>query len=123
MATAQLLPEILIDRPDLPKPKSLMDAWQREHLFEALARILTFNNQSLLLEIDDLQWCDQDSLEFIHYLVRFQQQSKFLIVSSKPEEVSQQIIHDIFAECVASRGTGSEIDLHCLDETATRFNL
>lgn len=117
---AHLLPEILINRPDLPKPKSLVDAWQREHLFEALARILTDKNTPLLLEIDDLQWCDQDSLEFLHFLVRFQGQSNFLIVGSyRPEEVSPDYPLIPLLNMLRREGQVIEIDLHCLDETAT----
>ena len=34
---ARLLPEILVERPDLPPPAPLTEPWQRLHLFEALA--------------------------------------------------------------------------------------
>ena len=35
---ARLVPEILIERPDLPRPEPLTDRWQQQRLFEALAR-------------------------------------------------------------------------------------
>ena len=37
---ARLLPEVLVHRPDLPRPGPLTETWQRERLFEALARAL-----------------------------------------------------------------------------------
>ena len=39
--------------------------------------------------IDDLQWCDQETLEWLHYLLRFATQARLLIVGTvRPEEVA-----------------------------------
>ena len=65
---ARLLPEILIERPDLPPPGPLTEAWQRLRLFEALAHGLLTGHSALLLVLDDLQWCDRDTLDWLHYL-------------------------------------------------------
>ena len=65
---ARLLPELLSERPDLPHPEPLTEYWQRRRLFEALARAVLQATQPLLLLIDDLQWCDQETLEWLHYL-------------------------------------------------------
>lgn len=59
---ARLLPEILIERPTLPRPEALTERWQRQRFFEALARAILTAPQPLLLVIDDLQWCDQETL-------------------------------------------------------------
>jgi len=45
----RLLPEILAQRPDLPVPVALTEAWQRQRLFEALSRAILGINQPLLL--------------------------------------------------------------------------
>ncbi len=72
---ARLLPEVLAQRPDLPRPVALTEAWQRQRLFEALSRAILGTNQPLLLTIDDLQWCDRDTLEWLHFLLRFDRRS------------------------------------------------
>ena len=34
----RLLPELFVQHPDLPRPEPLAEQWQRQRLFEALAR-------------------------------------------------------------------------------------
>jgi hypothetical protein len=63
---ARLLPEILIERPTLPRPGPLTEDWQRLRLFKALAHALLQGHSSLLLFIEDLQWCDRDTLTGLH---------------------------------------------------------
>jgi DNA-binding SARP family transcriptional activator len=66
---ARLLPEILVEHPHLPPPEPLTKPWQRLRLFEALARALLANQSPLLLFLDDLQWCDQDTLDWLQFLL------------------------------------------------------
>lgn len=72
---ARLLPELLVERPTLPHPAPLTDQWQRQRLFEALARAFTNDGQPKLLLIDDLQWCDGETLAWLRYLRRFTRNS------------------------------------------------
>jgi DNA-binding SARP family transcriptional activator/predicted ATPase len=86
---ARLLPELAAERPDLPRAEPLTGAWQRRCLFEALARAVLVASQPLLLFIDDLQWCDRDTLEWLHYLLRFDLHAKLLVVGTvRSEEVA-----------------------------------
>ncbi|CAG0934347.1 Transcriptional regulatory protein MoaR1 [Thermoflexales bacterium] len=72
---ARLLPEVLHDRPDLPTPGPLAEAWQRQRFFEVLARVVLSQAPSpqrgLLIFLDDVQWCDRDSLEWLLYFLHF----------------------------------------------------
>ncbi|MDT8304764.1 MAG: AAA family ATPase, partial [Anaerolineae bacterium] len=61
---ARLLPELLGRRPDLPPPEPLPEAWQRQRLYEALARALLAHPQRLLLVLEDIQWSDRETLEW-----------------------------------------------------------
>lgn len=70
---ARLLPELLTAQPHLPPPGPTTAGWQRQRFFEALARALLHGQQPLLLLIDDLQWCDRETLEWLHYLLHFAQ--------------------------------------------------
>ncbi|MEZ4726887.1 MAG: BTAD domain-containing putative transcriptional regulator [Caldilineaceae bacterium] len=73
---ARLLPELLVEQPTLPRPAPLTAEWQRQRLFEALARAFTSDGQPKLLLIDDLQWCDGETLAWLRYLRRFAGSSK-----------------------------------------------
>lgn len=79
---ARLLPELLAERPDLSSPVALTESWQRQRLFSALARAVLASRQPLLLFIDDIQWADPGTVEWLHYLLRFDPCAKMLIVAA-----------------------------------------
>jgi DNA-binding SARP family transcriptional activator len=118
---ARLLPETLARRPDLPQPGPLTEAWQRERLFEALSLAFVGTNQPLLLAVDDLQWCDRDTLEWLHFLLRFEREARLLVVGAyRPEEIGEG--HPLRSSLQALRleGQVTEIDLGPLDEAGTQ---
>lgn len=67
----RLLPELLTSQPALAPAGALTAGWQRQRFFEALARALLHRQGPLLVVIDDLQWCDRETLEWLRYLVHF----------------------------------------------------
>ncbi|MFQ5709292.1 MAG: AAA family ATPase [bacterium] len=79
---ARLLPELLAERPDLSPPAALTESWERQRLFSALARAVLASRQPLLLFIDDIQWADPGTVEWLHYLLRFEPCAKILIVAA-----------------------------------------
>jgi DNA-binding SARP family transcriptional activator/predicted ATPase len=79
---ARLLPEILLERSELPAPELFTESWQRQRFFEALARSISINTKPKLLVIDDLQWTDQESLAWLHFLLRYQLQAPFLVAAT-----------------------------------------
>src|SRR6266852_921927 len=82
----RLLPELLAEQPDLPHYESVTEYGQRQRFFEALARAILITPQPLLLSIDDLQWCDQETLEWLHFLLRFDSMARLLVVGCAREE-------------------------------------
>ncbi len=78
---ARLLPDLLVAEPTLPAPGPLTEPWQRLRFFEALARTL-LASQPLVLFLDDLPFCDRDSLEWLHYLVRSNPHAALLILTT-----------------------------------------
>jgi tetratricopeptide (TPR) repeat protein len=83
---ARLVPEVLVTRPKLPRPASMMEGWQRRHFFEALTRAVLSARQPLLLLLDDLQWCDNETLEWVHYLLRFEPGARLLLIGTVRSE-------------------------------------
>jgi predicted ATPase len=117
---ARLLPELLSDRPSLPHPQPLAEGWQRRRFFEALARAFLVAPEPLLLALDDLQWCDQDTIEWLHYLLRFDPQSRLLVVGTyRPGEVDRE--HPLASLLQELRPTGvvTELELPPLEAGET----
>ena len=83
---ARLLPELLADRKDLTAPQSITEGGGRQRFFEALARAILAAPSPLLLWIDDLQWCDQETLEWLHFLLRFAQPGRLLVLGTARSE-------------------------------------
>ena len=120
---ARLLPEILIERPDLPPPGPLTEAWQRLRLFEALAHALLTGHSALLLVLDDLQWCDRDTLDWLHYLLHAREavgaRMQLLVVATvRPEEESKTAL-DSWMAGLSRAGNLTEIELGPLSQDAT----
>lgn len=83
---ARLVPEVLASRPKLLRPAAMMEGWQRQRFFEALARAVHSARQPLLLLLDDLQWCDNETLEWLHYLLRFEPGARLLLIGTVRSE-------------------------------------
>ena len=81
---ARLLPEL-----QMPAPGPLTEPWQRRRLFEACARAVLGASQPLLLLIDDLHWCDGDTLDWLQFFLHFDPRSRFLVVgTARTEEMA-----------------------------------
>ena len=119
---SRLLPELLTQRPDLPRPSVRIEAWQRQAFFGALASAFLAADHPMLLVLDDLQWCDADTLEWIHFLLRSARGANILVAGTvRPDEVDRK--HPLVALEAGLRDSGqlTEILLRPLDlsETAT----
>jgi DNA-binding SARP family transcriptional activator len=67
----RIVPELLIQRSDLPRPAPMRGSWQRLRLFEALAHALVAAARPLTLLLDDLHWCDQATLDWLGFFLRW----------------------------------------------------
>jgi DNA-binding SARP family transcriptional activator len=117
---ARLAPEVLEVQPNLVQPGPLSELWQRQRLFESLARGVLAAPQPLLLLLDDLQWCDRPTLEWLRYLLHADPQAHFLLLGTlRTEEVAAD--HPLMEWLVMLRGQSlvSEILLEPLDEAET----
>ncbi len=83
---ARILPELLSAQPGLPRPAPMTDLGDRLRFFEGLARATLAAPQPLLLLIDDLQWCDRETLEWLHFLSRFDPEAHLLILGTARSE-------------------------------------
>ena len=83
---ARLLPELLEGSPP-PPPSQSGDLAERHRLFDAVSRALVGDRPRLLI-IDDLQWCDTETIEVIGFVVRSRPTPPLLIVGTvRSEEI------------------------------------
>jgi predicted ATPase/DNA-binding SARP family transcriptional activator len=116
----RLLPELLAERPDLPHYEPMTEFGQRQRFFEALARAILYSPQPLLLLIDDLQWCDQETLEWLHFLLRFDPAARLLVIGcARAEELPLQHPLHNFLLHLRSTMHVTDIPLEPLDAAET----
>jgi tetratricopeptide (TPR) repeat protein len=80
---SRLLPE-LGREPGEPRPAA--STGERQQLFEALAGALLATADRLLLVADDLQWADDETLQFLHYLIRSAPDARLLVLATARRE-------------------------------------
>ncbi len=85
---ARLLPELLEASPP-PTPSRSGDLAARHRLFDAVSRAIVGDRPRLLI-IDDLQWCDAETVELIGFVVRSAATAPVLIVGTvRSEEIPE----------------------------------
>ncbi len=67
---ASLLPELTTGGPALAAATALGEPGRRQRIYDAVVRAVQGVRRPLALIADDLQWCDRETLELLHYLVR-----------------------------------------------------
>ena len=87
---ARVVPEILVENPGISPPQPLTESWQRLHLYEAMNTAFRKVSKPLLLVIDDLQWCDRHSFEWLHSLFRSGSAKGILAVGTARMEETQR---------------------------------
>ena len=117
---ARLIPGLLTQHPGLPRPTPIMEGWQRQQFFEALAHALLSTHQPLLLLLDDMHWCDNETLEWVHYLLRFELRGRlFLIGTARSEEMLPGHPLLTFLGVLRREGLLTDITLMPLDTSET----
>jgi DNA-binding SARP family transcriptional activator len=85
---ARLRPELLAARLDVPAPDRQLESWQRLRFFEALTQAFR-SAAPLVLIVDDLQWADGDTIEWLQYFVRSVADTRCLVVGTVRAEEEQ----------------------------------
>ena len=83
---ARMLPELRTRYPDLPDPDRLSESWKRGRLFEASSLALLGVNNKLVIVLDDLQWCDRETLDWLRFLLEYKTDAKVMIVAGARTE-------------------------------------
>jgi DNA-binding SARP family transcriptional activator/tetratricopeptide (TPR) repeat protein len=62
--------------------RAMVDAWQRHRFFEGLARVLMAVGRPLLLVLDNVQWCDQETLAFVTFCLGLADGAQLLVAGT-----------------------------------------
>jgi DNA-binding SARP family transcriptional activator/tetratricopeptide (TPR) repeat protein len=66
------------------------DAWQRHRFFEGLARALIGVGRPLLLVLDNLQWCDLETLAFVTFLLGLAPDTPVLVAATLRDDFGDE---------------------------------
>jgi DNA-binding SARP family transcriptional activator len=114
---ARLLPELL----DASQPPGTGsgDLAQRYRLLDAVSRALVGDRPRLLI-IDDLQWCDAETIELIGFVVRFRRGARVLVVGTvRSEELPERHPLIELGEALGRDEALTTLPLSRLDEATT----
>ncbi|MFV8834150.1 FAD-binding protein [Aquisalimonas sp. APHAB1-3] len=82
---SRLVPELGAgEREDRPDP--LANAWQRRQFYEGLVHAVLASGRPILLVLDDLQWCDNETLAWLEFLFHFDAAAPVLVVATLRSE-------------------------------------
>jgi DNA-binding SARP family transcriptional activator/tetratricopeptide (TPR) repeat protein len=62
--------------------RAMADAWQRHRFFEGLARALLAVGRPMLLVLDNMQWCDQETLAFLTFCLGLSASAQILVAGT-----------------------------------------
>ena len=116
---ARLLPELL-DASQPSGPSKSGDLAQRHRLFDAVNRAITVGDRPRLMILDDLQWCDAETIDLIGFVVRSGQTAPVLIVGTvRSEEVPEDHPLARLVDALGHDQAVTTVPLDRLDEATT----
>jgi DNA-binding SARP family transcriptional activator/tetratricopeptide (TPR) repeat protein len=66
--------------------RAMVDAWQRHRFYEGLARALLGVGRPMLLVLDNVQWCDQETLAFLTFALGLAADRPLMVAATRRDE-------------------------------------
>ncbi|WP_169798980.1 ATP-binding protein [Kibdelosporangium phytohabitans] len=110
-ALVPLLPE-LADRLPPPLPSLGDPRLDRHRLYRAIREALSLSGPAVLV-VDDLHWADDQTVEFLRYLIGHLPERLALVLSYRPREADRDVLAD------AARNGALTVRLEPLDDVQT----
>jgi DNA-binding SARP family transcriptional activator len=100
----------------MPPLRPMADAWQRHRFFEGLARAVLSTGRPALLLLDDLQWCDENTLAWLQLLLHLGRGHPMLVVAAtRLEEIDGNAELTEMLRALRSAGQVTDIAVPPLD--------
>ena len=90
--------------------RAMVDAWQRHRFFEGLARALIGVGRPMLLVLDNLQWCDQETLAFLTFCLGLDPAAQILVAGTVRDDPGED--RDLADWTVRIRASGLLTELY-----------
>jgi DNA-binding SARP family transcriptional activator/predicted ATPase len=122
---ARLIPEIGEQFPALgsAKPEQaspVPERWHRLHFYESLSAAIGKSRKPILLYLDDMQWCDPDTFEWLNALLTSPAATGVLLLGTvRAEETGREHPFTPFLAALRQLGILVEIPLEPLDSRET----
>ncbi len=120
---ARLTPEIreqFAGAEGAAQPTPLTESWQRLRFYESLSAAIGKTRKPLLLYLDDLQWCDADSFEWLNALLTSPAAEGVLLLGTvRAEETGREHPFTRFLAGLHRAGIAREIPLEPLGAQET----
>ncbi len=114
---------------DLSSGRAFVDSWQRHRFYDGLCHALSSVDRPLLLTLDDLHWCDEETLGFIAFLLGTAgstdaasdggREPVLVLAAARPDELHRQSGLQARLRELMSAGTMTEHRLEPLSLAAT----
>jgi DNA-binding SARP family transcriptional activator/predicted ATPase len=122
---ARLVPDIReqfpnIELPASGQPSPLTERWQRLRFYESMSAAFGKSRKPLLLYLDDMQWCDPDTLEWLNSLLISPAAGRVLLLGTvRAEETGREHPFTRFITWLRQSALVLEIPLEPLNEEET----
>jgi DNA-binding SARP family transcriptional activator/tetratricopeptide (TPR) repeat protein len=90
---------------------AVADAWQRVRFFEGLARALLAVGRPTLLILDNMQWCDQETLAFLTFCLGLAGGAQFLVASTVRDDPGADPVPADWTDRMRATGLLTELTL------------
>lgn len=94
--------------------------WQRLHLYQAASSLFVGSDEPTLLFLDDAQWCDEQSLEWLQYMLAAYPHARLLVVMAVRADAMEEQPFARAKSDLLARGRLKQIALTPLSLEETR---
>jgi DNA-binding SARP family transcriptional activator len=98
---------------------ALADAWQRHRFFEGMARALLAVGRPMLLILDNMQWCDQETLAFVEFCLGLVPESQILVAGTVRDNPGEGLGLADWTERMRATGLLTELSLSPFEDADT----
>lgn len=100
--------------------RAMADAWQRHRFFEGLARAVLCVGSPTLLVLDNLQWCDEETLSFMTFLIGLAPEAPLMLaLTLRDDHLDESRGLTEWVSRVRAAGVLTVVSLAPLDESRT----
>lgn len=117
---SRVLPELVVQYPDLESRLPLAANWQLQRLYTALRYAFADAPQPCLFVLDNIEWCDEDTLAWLAAMMRPVSPSSIRVLATAggPAPIAGPALGHLL-DALCSQGCLRVMELQCLDERQT----